>query len=130
MRFIIVGLVVALLAGCGDSSNEGDTSNGGDPDTGTDVAASDDPLVGTWEVVEVIEGPDYSNTGTFYTFNNDGTMSSGSGSMTIDGTYTVIDDTLRIILGGVEMDILHSFRDGNLIYDLVDGDQTFLMERM
>jgi hypothetical protein len=128
MRLIAAGLVLVLIAGCGGSGGN-DSAEGADTGGGTDVAQSDNPLVGTWEVIDVIEGPDYSNTGTFYVFNDDGTMSSGSGSMTIDGTYTVIGDTLRIVLGGVEMDILHSFQDGNLIYDLADGDQTFLMER-
>lgn len=127
MRYILAGLVLVLMAGCGGSGGS-EPAAGGDADSGGDVAVSDNPLVGTWEVVEVIAGPDYSNTGTFYEFNDDGTMSSGSGSLTIDGTYEVIGDTLRIVLGGVSMDILIDFQDGNLIYDLADGDQTFLME--
>jgi len=117
-----------LALGCGGSGEEG-TPSDADREEDVSAAASDDPLVGEWEVVEVIEGPDYSNIGTFYIFNEDGTMSSGQGSMSIEGTYTVAGDTLRILLGGVEMDILHSFRDGNLVYDIVNGDQTFLMER-
>ena len=128
MRITLLLATLLLALGCGGSGEEG-TSSDSDREEDTSVAVSDDPLVGEWEVVEVIEGPDYSNTGTFYVFNEDGTMSSGQGSMSIEGTYTVVGDTLRILLGGVEMDILHSFRDGNLIYDIVNGDQTFLMER-
>jgi hypothetical protein len=127
MRYILSGLILALMAGCGGSGNA-EPAASGDADHGTEAAVSDNPLVGTWEVVEVIEGPDYSNTGTFYEFKEDGSMSAGLGAMSIEGTYTVIGDTLRIVLGGVSMDILHSFRDGNLIYDIVNGDQTFLME--
>ena len=85
--------------------------------------------MGTWEVVDVIAGPDYGNTGTVYVFNGDGTMSSGSGSLAVEGTYEVTGDTLRVVLGGVSLDVLHSFRDGDLVYDLADGEQTFLMER-
>jgi hypothetical protein len=125
---MLAGLVLVLMAGCG-GSGESEPATDGDADAGGDAAVSDNPLVGSWEVVEVVAGPDYSNTGTFYEFNDDGTMKSGSGSLSIDGTYEVIGDTLRIVLGGVSMDILISFEDGNLIYDLADGDQTFLMER-
>ncbi|MBN2608607.1 MAG: hypothetical protein JXA64_05790 [Candidatus Fermentibacteraceae bacterium] len=127
MRLILAGLVLVLMAGCG-GSGESEPATGGDTDSGGDAAVSDNPLVGRWEVVEVIEGPDYSNTGTFYEFKEDGSMSAGQGVMSIEGTYIVIGDTLRIVLGGVSMDILHSFDDGNLIYDIVNGDQTFLME--
>ena len=128
MRFLISMAALMLVLGCGGSGEEGTSSDTGREGEAS-VAVSDDPLIGEWEVVEVIEGPDYSNTGTFYVFNEDGTMSSGQGSMSIEGTYMVVGDTLRITLGGVEMDILHSFRDGNLVYDIVNGDQTFLMER-
>ncbi len=127
MRYFLAGLVLVLMAGCGGSENAEPAANG-DTDHGAEVAVSDNPLVGTWEVVAVIEGPDFSNTGTFYEFKDDGTMNAGQGALSIEGTYTVIGDTLRIVLGGVSMDILHSFDDGNLIYDIVNGDQTFLME--
>ncbi|OPL17685.1 MAG: hypothetical protein AVO35_08430 [Candidatus Aegiribacteria sp. MLS_C] len=128
MRFIAAMIAVVMVTGCGGSGESG-TAEGGSAGGGSETAPEGDPLVGTWEVVEVIAGPDYGNTGTVYVFNGDGTMSSGIGHLAVEGTYVVIGDTLRVVLGGVSLDVLHSFQDGDLVYDLADGEQTFLMER-
>jgi hypothetical protein len=126
--------VALVLSGCGGEEAER-------PESGSEQATTDEvqeaeevepvgnTVVGTWEVVEVIRGEDWSNTGTVYVFGSDGSMSSSSGALTIEGTYTIVGDTLKIVLGGIDMDILFSFDEGRLVYEIINGEQTFLMER-
>ena len=62
-------------------------------------------------------------------FSPDGTMQAGSGSLSIEGTWSVAGDTLIEVLGGVEMKVLINIEGDSMIYDIIDGDQTFLLER-
>ena len=87
MRTLIVILgLCTLLAGCG--GEEAETSHAGhDHDQGNgdveepDTQVSDDPIVGSWEIVAVLEGEDIDNTGSIYTF-------AANGDMTIEGRWT------------------------------------------
>jgi hypothetical protein len=129
---IVLGLCM-MLFGCGgesaDTADNGDTA-GGDEVVEPDVPeVPDEPFVGTWEVVAVIEGEDIGNTGNIYTFEADGSMSIGSGSFVNEGSWTLAGDTLVTAFGTVEMPALISFDGDDLIFRIVNGDQVFQMER-
>jgi hypothetical protein len=108
MRTLLLVMVLGLaVMGCGNS----------------------DGIVGIWEVTEVLSGEDISNTGTIYEFTAAGEMHSSSGAYKIDGTYTIVGDTLKLVLGGIDMDVLFNLDGDKLTYDIVNGPQIFLLER-
>lgn len=138
MRFILLSLAICLVfTGCStDSADQVDQQNDSNSDSETEIVETDEvevedqnPVVGVWEVIEVIEGEDIANTGVIYTFNDDGTMSSKSGALEVEGTYAIVADTIKITQGSVNMDILYSFENGNMIYKIINGTQTFLLEK-
>ena len=94
-----------------------------------DDVAEEHAIVGIWEVTEVLSGEDISNTGTIYEFRADGSMQSRRGALKIDGTYIIVSDTLRQVVGGIDMDALYTLDGNELTYNIVNGPQTFLMER-
>jgi hypothetical protein len=132
MRTLLVVLALCMmLFGCGgeeaDTGGNGDTA-GGDEVVEPDVPeVPDEPFVGTWEVVEV-RGEDIGNTGNIYTFEADGNMSIGSGSFVNEGTWSMAGDTVVAMFGSVEMPALVSFEGDNLVYEIVNGTQIFVME--
>ncbi len=124
--FLLIAMAGLLVFGCGGGEN---ADSAGNDDTAGDEVAEENGIVGMWEVIDVISGEDISNTGVIYVFNEDGTMQSSSGALKIDGTWTVAGDTLKQIIGGVSMDALFSFDGDNLVYEIVNGTQIFLLER-
>ncbi len=122
---MVLGVILAILGCVGEEYETADMDIPAD-----EVVLEGDIVVGTWEVVEVTRGEDIGNTGTVYVFNGDGTMSSSSGVLTIEGTYVTVTDTLDMVLGGLEFQALFSFEDSRLIYEIVNGDQVFAMERI
>ena len=125
MKILIVTALMAIaVAGCGG----GEESSGAD-DVQETAESPAEGVVGTWEVAEVIEGTDIGNTGTFYTYSDDGTMQSGSGAMTIEGTWEISGDTLKQVIGGVNMNVLHSIDGDEMVYDIINGEQTFRLVR-
>lgn len=117
MRILLVTSILAIaVIGCGGESG------------GTDDARADG-IVGTWEVTEVITGTDIGNTGTTYTYSEDGTMQSASGTLSIDGTWEISGDTLKQVIGGVNLNVLHSIDGDEMVYEIMNGDQTFLLVR-
>ncbi|KQC06125.1 MAG: hypothetical protein APR54_07695 [Candidatus Cloacimonas sp. SDB] len=135
MRLILLFLAICLIfTGCSsESADQVEEQNEAETDSIVEVDENDtedqNPVVGTWEVVEVLEGEDIGNTGVIYTFNDDGTMSSKSGVINVEGTYSIAGDTIKISQGEVNMDILYSFEDGNMIYKIIKGTQTFLLKK-
>jgi len=128
MRALLSVMVLGLaVLGCGSAEN----ADGADAvtDDGMGDEISDGGILGLWEVIEVTSGTDFSNTGTTYLFRPDGTMQAGSGSLSMDGTWSVAGDTLIEVLGGVEMKVLISIDDNSMIFDIIGGEQTFLLER-
>ena len=124
---IVLGLSM-MLFGCGGESAE--TAGNGDANGGEEVSepdVPDEPFVGTWEVVEV-RGEDIGNTGNIYTIEADGNMSIGSGSFVNEGSWSMAGDTVVALFGSVEMPALVSFEDDNLVYEIVNGTQIFVME--
>lgn len=132
MRALLAMLLVSVaLTGCG-AGDEAEVTETPDAESGerVEVVEDDAPIVaGTWEVIEVTRGEDISNTGTVYSFGRDGSMTTSSGMMSIEGTYTVLGDTLAMNLGGIEMNSLISFEGDLLVFEILNGDQIFLMER-
>lgn len=125
MRTLLVVMVLGLaVLGCGNSD-----SAGGSTDDSSVAEVESDGIVGIWIVMEVIAGDDIMNTGTTYEFRADGSMQSRRGALEIDGTYTLVGDTLRQVIGGIDMDALYSVDGDELIYEIVNGPQTFLLER-
>ncbi|MGC9366104.1 MAG: DUF5640 domain-containing protein [bacterium] len=135
MRLILLSLAICLIfTGCSnDNADQVEEQNVSETDSVAEIDEVDtedqNPVVGVWEVVEVIEGEDIGNTGVIYSFNEDGTMSSKSGVINVEGTYTIAGDTIKITQGEVSMDILYSFENGNMIYKIINGTQTFLLEK-
>ena len=129
MRTLLFVMVLGLVVlGCGNGgSNDGADVNT-DDGMGDDVA-QEHAIVGIWEVTEVLSGEDISNTGTIYEFTANGEMHSSSGAFKIDGTYTIVGDTLKLVLGGIDMDVLIDLDGDKLTYDIVNGPQIFLLER-
>jgi len=127
MRVLLfIAMAGLLLHGCG-----GENADVSDTDSGNgmgDEIAEENVIVGTWEVIDVISGEDISNTGVIYVFNEDGTMESSSGALKIEGTWSISGDTLKQVLGGIDMDVLFSFDGDDLVYDIINGEQTFLLE--
>lgn len=121
LLFIMVFSLAVLSCGNGESSDS--------TDDGAVADVEGDGIAGSWVVVEVLSGEDISNTGTMYVFNEDGTMESSSGLMKIEGTWSVAGDTLKQVLGGIDMDVLFSFDGDDLVYDIINGPQTFLLKR-
>ena len=132
MRALLGILLVSVaLAGCG-AGDGAEVAEAPESESGesVEVVEDDAPIVtGTWEVIEVTRGEDISNTGTVYEFGSDGSMTTSSGMMSIEGTYIVVGDTLAMNLGGIEMNALFSFDGNMLVYEILNGDQIFLMER-
>ena len=129
MRTLLLVMVLGLaVLGCGNGESASQNDEGADDSSAAEVV-DDDGIVGTWKVIEVLSGDDISNTGVIYEFNNDGTMQSRSGAIKIDGTWSVAGDTLKQVIGGVDMDVLFSFDGDNLVYDIINGPQTFLLEK-
>ena len=125
MRTLLVVMVLGLaVLGCGNGD-----SAGGSTDDSSVAEVQNDGIVGSWIVAEVIAGEDIMNTGTNYEFRADGSMESSRGALVIEGTYTLVGDTLRQVIGGIDMDALYSLDGDELVYDIINGDQTFLMER-
>ena len=125
MRTLLVVMVLGLaVLGCGNGG-----SAGGSTDDSSVAEVQNDGIVGSWIVAEVIAGEDIMNTGTNYEFRADGSMESSRGALVIEGTYTLVGDTLRQVIGGIDMDALYSLDGDELVYDIINGDQTFLMER-
>jgi len=125
MRTLLVVMVLGLaVLGCGNGD-----SAGGSTDDSSVAEVESNGIVGIWEVTGVLSGEDISNTGTIYEFRADGSMQSRRGALQIDGTYTLVGDTLRQVIGGIDMDALFSLDGDKLTYDIVNGPQTFLMER-
>ena len=121
MRTLLLVMVLGLaVLGCG---------NGESADGSSAAGAQSDGIVGIWEVTAVLSGEDISNTGVIYEFWADGSMQSRSGALKIDGTYTLVGDTLRQVIGGIDMDALYSLDGDKLTYEIVNGTQIFLMER-
>ena len=126
--FLLITMAGLLLSGCGGGDN-GDGADVNNDDSMGDEVVEGNEIVGMWEVIDVISGEDISNTGVTYVFNEDGTMESSSGALKIEGTWSVAGDTLKQIIGGIEMDVLFSFDGDNLVYEIVNGTQIFLLER-
>ncbi len=125
MRTLLVVMVLGLaVLGCGNGG-----SAGGSTDDSSGAEVESNGIVGIWIVIEVIAGEDISNTGVIYEFWADGSMQSRSGALKIDGTYTLVGDTLRQVIGGIDMDALYSLDGDKLTYEIVNGTQIFLMER-
>ncbi len=123
MRTLLLVMVLGLsVLGCGNGESAGGS-------TDDSSVAEENGIVGIWIVMEVIAGDDIMNTGTTYEFRADGSMQSRRGALEIDGTYTLVGDTLRQVIGGIDMDVLYSLDDDELIYDIINGAQTFLLER-
>ena len=135
-KLLVMVSLLLLVLGCGGGEQEEPAADGTPSSSGSAAdAAAGEPepetaggIVGAWEVVEVLEGEDLMNTGTVYTFGADGGMSSASGSFTIEGTYEVHGDTLAMVLGGVDMQAVFTLEGGKLVYEIVNGEQVFLME--
>jgi len=128
MRTLLIVMVLGIaVMGCGGGSNDGANINT-DDGNGEEVTQTDG-IVGSWIVAEVIAGEDIMNTGTNYEFRADGSMESSRGALVIEGTYTLVDDTLRQVLGGIDMDVLYNLDGDELVYDIINGDQTFLLKR-
>ena len=129
MRTLLIVMVLGIaVMGCGNGgSNDGADIN---TDDGMgDNVAEENGIVGIWEVTEVLRGEDISNTGVIYEFAANGEMHSSSGALKIDGTYTIVGDTLKLILGGIDMDVLIDLDGDKLTFEIVNGPQTFLLER-
>lgn len=125
MRTLLLVMVLGLaVLGCGN----GESAGGSTDDSSVDEV-QDDGIVGVWEVTEVLRGEDISNTGVIYEFTANGDMHSSSGALKIDGTYTIVGDTLKLILGGIDMDVLIDLDGDKLTFEIVNGPQTFLLER-
>ncbi|MCK5115534.1 MAG: hypothetical protein KAR44_02975 [Candidatus Aegiribacteria sp.] len=125
MRTLLLVIVLGLaVLGCGNGE-----SAGGSTDDSSVAEVQSDGIVGVWEVTEVLRGEDISNTGVIYEFNANGEMHSSSGALKIDGTYTIVGDTLKLILGGIDMDVLIDLDGDKLTFEIVNGPQTFLLER-
>jgi hypothetical protein len=123
MRSLLLVMVLGIaVMGCGGPGSADGADNG-------EEVTEADGIVGSWVVAEVIAGEDIMNTGTNYEFRADGSMESSSGALSIEGTYTLVGDTLRQVIGGVEMDCLYSLDGDELIYDIINGEQTFLLRR-
>ena len=132
MRTLLTILLVSVaLTGCGaDDGAEVAEAPAADSGESVEVIEDDAPVVaGKWEVIEVTRGQDIANTGTVYEFGSDGSMTTSSGMMSIEGSYSVVGDTLVMNLGGIEMNALFSFDGDMLVYEILNGDQIFLMER-
>ena len=128
MRTLLIVMVLGIaVMGCGGGSNDGADINT-DDGMGDDVA-EEHAIVGIWEVTGVLSGEDIGNTGTIYEFRADGSMQSRRGALQIDGTYTIVNDTLRQVIGGIDMDALYTLDGNELTYNVVNGPQTFIMER-
>ena len=128
MRTLLIVMVLGIaVMGCGGGSNDGTDINT-DDGMGDDVTEQH-AIVGIWEVTEVLRGEDISNTGVIYEFTANGEMHSSSGSLKIDGTYTIVGDTLRQVIGGIDMDALIDLDGDKLTYEIINGPQTFLLER-
>lgn len=56
-------------------------------------------------------------------------MQSVSGYISIDGTWSVVGDTLRQVPGGVDMNVLLSSDAKNMVFYTINGSQTFLPEK-
>ncbi|MBD3276785.1 MAG: hypothetical protein GF388_00645 [Candidatus Aegiribacteria sp.] len=124
MRILLITTIVAaVIAGCGGNGEEAGADVQDTPE------ASAEGIVGTWEVVEVVEGTDMGNIGTYYTYNEDGTMKSGSATMSIEGTWEISGDTLKQEIGGVTLDVIHSLNGNEMVYDIINGEQTFRLRR-
>ena len=124
MRILLITTIIAaVIAGCGGSGEE----SGADVQDTAEAPA--EGIVGTWEVIEVVDGTDMGNIGTYYTYNEDGTMKSGSAAMSIDGTWEISGDTLKQEIGGVTLNVIHSLDGDELVYDIINGEQTFLLQR-
>ena len=129
MRSLLLVMVLGLaVLGCGNGGGNDGADTNTDDGMGDDVAG-EHGIVGIWIVMEVIAGEDIMNTGTTYEFRADGTMQSRRGALEIDGTYTLVGDTLRQVIGGIDMDALYSLDGDELTYEIVNGPQTFLLER-
>ena len=125
MRTLLLVMVLGLaVLGCGNGE-----SAGGSTDDSSVAEVQSDGIVGVWEVTEVLRGEDISNTGVIYEFTANGEMHSSSGAPKIDGTYTIVGDTLKLILGGIDMDVLIDLDGDKLTFEIVNGPQTFLLER-
>jgi hypothetical protein len=125
MRTLLLVMVLGLaVLGCGNGE-----SAGGSTDDSSVAEVQSDGIVGVWEVTEVLRGEDISNTGVIYEFTANGEMHSSSGALKIDGTYTIVGDTLKLILGGIDMDVLIDLDGDKLTFEIVNGPQTFLLER-
>lgn len=129
MRTLLLVMVLSLaVLACGNGESDDGSDVNTDDEMGEEVV-EEGGIVGTWEVVEVIAGEDIMNTGTVYEFRADGSMQSRRGALKIDGTYTLVGDTLRQVIGGIDMDVLYSLDGDDLVYDIINGTQTFLLER-
>lgn len=125
MRTLLLVMVLGLaVMGCGNGESADGSSDGN-----SIPEVENDGIVGSWIVAEVIAGEDIMNTGTNYEFRADGSMESSRGALVIEGTYTLVGDTLRQVIGGIDMDVLYSLDGDKLVYDVINGEQTFLMER-
>lgn len=123
MRALFLMMAAALLLmGCGGGNGEEASDAGGESQT------SEPTVVGTWEVAEVVGGEDIGNTGTVYEFNDDGTMCSRSGAMEVEGTYTIVGDTIKITQGTANFNVCYRFEGESMIYDIQGGPQIFRME--
>ena len=122
-KLCLMTAAALLLLGCGGGNGEDSAQTGAEPESGEPT------VVGTWEVVEVVSGEDMGNTGTVYEFNDDGTMCSRMGAMEVEGTYTVVGDTLKISQGTANYSACYRFDGESMIYDIQDGAQTFRMEQ-
>ncbi|MFO7949817.1 MAG: DUF5640 domain-containing protein [Candidatus Fermentibacteraceae bacterium] len=111
-----------LLLGCGGGNGEESAQTGAAPESGEPT------VVGTWEVVEVVSGTDMGNTGVVYEFNEDGTMCSRMAGTAVEGTYTVVEDTLRITQGSASYDACYVLDGESMNFDILNGPQTFRME--
>jgi len=126
MRTLLIVLVLGIaVMGCGG----GDGADINTDDGNGEEVTQADGIVGSWIVAEVIAGEDIMNTGTNYDFRVDGSMESSRGALVIEGTYTLVGDTLRQVIGGIDMDVLYSLDGDELVYDIINGDQTFLLKR-
>ena len=125
MRAFLLVMVLGLaVMGCGNGGSADGSSDGNSIPEG-----ESDGIVGSWIVAEVIAGEDIMNTGTKYEFRADGSMESSRGALVIEGTYTLVGDTLRQVIGGIDMDCLYNLDGDELVYDIINGEQTFLLER-
>ena len=126
MRTLLIVMVLGIgVMGCGGGDGADINTDDG---MGEEVTQADG-IVGSWIVAEVIAGEDIMNTGTNYEFRADGSMESSRGALVIEGTYTLVGDTLRQIIGGIDMDVLYSLDGDELVYDIINGEQTFLLKR-